>query len=160
MTSHYLPFRTLSAKDVLFMQLPCISRLFPSGFDFTQSSPTGKQEAAGGGGGGEGGECTEDELECLRQVNPFASFFCNLLCNWLCKCFCNPHLANMFSSLLQCSGDPWRAKGGLPNLLHLYSLQTEPQEPRLSRIWKINDLNNILSPDCYLFEFQDKCSAY
>merc|ERR1711936_461909 len=29
----------------------------------------GKQEAAGGGGG-EGGECTEDELECLRQVIP------------------------------------------------------------------------------------------
>merc|ERR1712080_383370 len=25
---------------------------------------------AGGGGGGEGGECTEDELECLRQVIP------------------------------------------------------------------------------------------
>merc|ERR1711928_259735 len=35
-----------------------------------QQGRRGKQEAAGGGGSGEGGECTEDELECLRQVIP------------------------------------------------------------------------------------------
>ena len=34
----------------------------------SDTHPSGKQEAAGGGGGGEGGECMEDELECLRQV--------------------------------------------------------------------------------------------
>merc|ERR1712223_1853949 len=32
-----------------------------------QQGRRGKQEAAGGG---EGGECTEDKLECLRQVIP------------------------------------------------------------------------------------------
>ena len=31
-TSHYLPLRTLSAKNVLFWQLPYISIIFPSGF--------------------------------------------------------------------------------------------------------------------------------
>merc|ERR1712001_191384 len=34
-----------------------------------QQGRRGKQEAAAGGGG-DGGECTEDELECLRQVIP------------------------------------------------------------------------------------------
>ena len=61
-------------KDI-DLPLPAILDFFRVlNFEFTQSPP-GKQEAAGGGGGGEGGECTEDELECLRQVNPFASFF-------------------------------------------------------------------------------------
>ena len=35
-------------------------------------------------------------------------------------------------------GDPWRAERRLPNLCHLLPLQAQPQEPGLSRIWKIN----------------------
>ena len=68
--------------------------------------------------GGGVGECTEDELECLRQV----FFTKNIKINSVVYCI---------------SGDPWRAEGGLPNLRAIIPLQTQPKKPGLSRIWKI-----------------------